>query len=693
MPSDKTLFLIMGISGGLFLFTLIGYLIMRKLLNRSDIKHIKKLKEGTKENRYTSDVIYQKIYIYLIQVPYLSRYINKIRRKIEILNLDDEYLTRRQTAKIILKASILVLILAIAIIVFTHNDPLLLSILLLFLVFLTDTIMNGQVDKLDTKLLKQQIEFFAEIRHAYHEYNMVEEAIYEVSQKDQLEVSRQGEKIYEILISDDPETELEKYYDIAPNSYLKEFAGISYLTREFGDRTDKDGASLYLKNLNNITEEMQLEILKREKLDYVFQSLSIISIVPVLAMQPLRNWAVSNFSFTGKFYNGKLGFIAQMLIIILTFICYTLTKKLKDNGSIRGAYQDPNKVWQMKAYKNPIVKKIVDQFIPKEKTREYRKDTNLLKDAASKQKLETFYINRICYAILVFFASLLLFMQVHNVAVDYIYENPTTQYDLLGGLSESQEKEAMELTKQDNYFLDKFKNKKLTIDQIKLELKYSEYYRSATDEEIDEGANRINEKLKVVNKEYLKWFEWLIASVFAFGGYMAPKWFLIFQKIMRKLEIENEVMQFQTIILMLMKIERVNVEMILEWLERYSNIFREPISKCVNNYEAGAWEALEELKSEINFEQMIQIVEGLQAAVERIPILEAFDELDNEREYYQAKRKESNERLIKRKGMIGKAIGFTPLIVLFVGYLIVPLIAIGLLSMTSSMSSMSAMAT
>ena len=45
-------------------------------------------------------------------------------------------------------------------------------------------------------LLKQQIEFFAEIRHAYHEYNMVEEAIYEVSQKDQLEVLIQKENIY-----------------------------------------------------------------------------------------------------------------------------------------------------------------------------------------------------------------------------------------------------------------------------------------------------------------------------------------------------------------------------------------------------------------------------------------------------------------------------------------------------------------
>ena len=117
---------------------------------------------------------------------------------------------------------------------------------------------------------------------------MVEEAIYQVSQDDEMSVSRQGEKIYEILISNDPETELEKYYDIAPNSFLKEFAGISYLTKEFGDRK-VNGASLYLKNVNNITQEMQLEILKRDKLNYVFQSLSVISIAPVLLLEPLKN--------------------------------------------------------------------------------------------------------------------------------------------------------------------------------------------------------------------------------------------------------------------------------------------------------------------------------------------------------------------------------------------------------------------
>ena len=251
---------------------------------------------------------------------------------------------------------------------------------------------------------------------------------------------------------------------------------------------------------------------------------------------------------------------------------------------------------------------------------------------------------------------------------------------------------AMEVTEQDNIILDQYTGKQnTTVEQIRAAVERLDYYEDAEEEELDSAAERIYEKLQVVNSEYLKWFELLLACVFAVIGYMAPIWILYFQVKMRQLEMEDEVMQYQTIIMMLMRIERVNVEIILEWLERYSNIFKPQITKCVNNYEAGAWEALEAMKEEVSYLPLIRIIESLQAAVEKIPIKDAFDELDSERDYYQEKRKESNERLIKRKGMIGKFIGFAPMVCMFVGYLIVPLVFIGLTSMGSSFESMSAM--
>ena len=690
--SNQMILYIMGGSAVTLVIIVLIYFILSKKMQGSEYRKIQKLQQGTKQKSFSTEVLFQKLYLTYIKIPFIKRYALKIRRRLEIINIDDEYNTRKGTAKILTRTLAIVVPVMILTIMISSKNFLLMFILLLFELFMIDTLIDGSVDKIDNKILKEQIDFFSEIRHAYHEYNMVEEAIYQVSQDDEKDVSRQGEKIYEILISDDPEMELEKYYDIAPNSFLKEFAGVSYLTKEFGDRK-VDGASLYLKNVNNITQEMQLEILKRDKLNYVFQSLSVIAIAPVLLLEPLKNWAISNFSFTASWYQGKAGMIVQMLILLITFVSYVLVRKLKDNGSTAIDTRTENP-WQEKLYKKKPIKKIVDLFIPKKGTKEYRKVVQLLKDAASPQKMEWLFMNRIAIAIVTFFASIIVFTQLHVVAINYIYTEPTTDYNIIGGLSEKDEKKAMEITKQDNIVLDQYRGKpKTTQEQIKTSVQKLKYYEGAESTEIDKAAERIYNKLHVINTEYVQWFELLLAFVFAVIGYMAPLWILVFQAKMRQLEMEDEVMQFQTIILMLMRIERVNVEIILEWLERYSNIFKAPITKCVNNYEAGAWEALEAMKEEVNYVPMIRIIESLQAAVEKIPITDAFDELDSERDYYQEKRKESNERLIKRKGMIGKAIGFAPMVCLFVGYLIVPLVFIGLTSMSSSFGSMTATTT
>ncbi len=514
MSKNDIVMYVMG--GTLFLLValIIAYVIINKVMNKGERKYIKQLRQGTKASSFSFEIMYQKLYMIYLKVPGIKRYLVKLRRRLEIINIQDEYQTRRQASSILTKALVVIIPLTLVIILMARTNFLILSILLIFEIFMIETIMDGMVSKVDNKLLKQQIEFFSEIRHAYHEYNMVEEAIYQVSQNDELEVSRQGERIYEILISDDPEEELEKYYDIAPNSYLKEFAGISYLTREFGDRKTESGASLYLKNLNNITEEMQIEILKRDKLDYVFQSLSVIAILPILFIETLKNWSLSNFSFTSSFYNGKLGFIVQIAIVALTFICYLLIRKVKDTTSNNNVKNTQNP-WQEKLYRIPPIKKFVNLFLPKKGTKEYKKLTDLLKDAASKDKIEWIYVTKLVLTILVFVLSIFLMYRIHLVSIDYVYTSPTADYDLIS-MSEKQEKEAMELTNQDNIFLDMFKGKTNTTKKdIELKVKYSTYYREATEEEIATAVDRIYTKLQTINSEYLQWFEVLFAMVFA----------------------------------------------------------------------------------------------------------------------------------------------------------------------------------
>lgn len=212
-----------------------------------------------------------------------------------------------------------------------------------------------------------------------------------------------------------------------------------------------------------------------------------------------------------------------------------------------------------------------------------------------------------------------------------------------------------------------------------------------TNDQLLNNAERIYNKLVVLTGEYIKWTEILFAILIAFFMYHMPIIVFKFQRKMRSMEMEDEVMQFQTLILMLMHIERVSVEYIIEWLERFAHIFKEPLSTCLNNYESGAWESLEQLKEDAPFKPFVRIVESLQSAVENVRITDAFDELETERAFFQEKRKEANERLINKKSRIGKFIGFTPMVFLFVVYLIIPLMWVSIGDMGSYFTQMSSM--
>ena len=65
----------------------------------------------------------------------------------------------------------------------------------------------------------------------------------------------------------------------------------------------------------------------------------------------------------------------------------------------------------------------------------------------------------------------------------------------------------------------------------------SPYYdENSDDDQIAGDAERILEKLKVVNSEQMQWFEILMSIGFALIAYMAPVWMMIFQKKMRQME-------------------------------------------------------------------------------------------------------------------------------------------------------------
>ena len=118
--NDTLFYIIIGIAGIGLLGILIWYFILSKSVSKADIKYAKELKKGTEKHTFSLDVIYQKLYVSYTKIPFLKRYLAKLRRKLEILNVDDEYLTRKQSASILTKTLCIIFPLTIAIIAYIN---------------------------------------------------------------------------------------------------------------------------------------------------------------------------------------------------------------------------------------------------------------------------------------------------------------------------------------------------------------------------------------------------------------------------------------------------------------------------------------------------------------------------------------------------------------------------------------------
>ena len=630
------------------------------------------------------DRIYQTAYLALVKIPIIKHYTKKTRLKLEMVNDYTEYEIRKKTGSIML-GSLLFIFTALFVFFNVVSDLYMAAIVAMMVFVINDVMINSRVNKVADKILRQLPEVFTEIRHSFHEHGMIEEAFNDaIEELEDKEIMPQIRKIRDAILSDNPEVQLEKYYDTAPNKFLKLFAGVSYLTMELGDR-EVNGVSVYLKNLNNILNDVYLEILKKDKINYMFRSLTGIAIAPIFFIEIVEGWAIANFPALINFYSSSFGFVVQAILMISIFLAYFLLKVIKEDANEIKFDRIVSQKWQDKAYKFSLVKFLVNGFMPREHTKKYQKLSDRIKSTNSFLTMPWFYINKFMYAVVTFIAMFILLINIHLIDLDSIYNDISQEFIGLGTLSDEDQKAAELMNLKDKEIVDKLKNEQnVTKEDVKAELQ-KQQGSGVKDTDVD----RVFEKIEGVKNNFLKFWEVIIALLVAWIAYFIPNITLFIKNKIRALEKEDEVMQFQSIILMLMYIERIDVQTILEWLERYSYAYKEPIATALNNYEAGALEALEDLKDTVPQKDFKRIVEALISAVERIPIKDAFDELETERSFQYERRKDTNERIIQKKTSLGKTIGFAPLIILVAGYFVGPLLLVSIMQLMTYFETMS----
>jgi hypothetical protein len=615
-----------------------------------------------KVNKRVKSNFFIKSYHFFSKFKLLKRYLLKIRGRIEMLDLSDNWTINKKTMQFIY-VSLGLSIVLFGVVLLMQQRLYYTIIGLLTIYIIHNQIIKLLVEKLDDKLLYQFERFLGDIRHHYHEHGMIDEAIYDSIEESDYEVSHHAEKIYEVLTSEDAEEKQAEYNDLVPNKYFKTFLALCYTVLKFGDKII-DGKSMFLTNLNYLKQEINLETLRRRKLNYLFKSLAVIAILPIFFLSAIENWAKGNLPELRVYYEGAYGFVVQIVLFIIVILSFELINKMQSNQEV----QVTNYSFQEIVFKNKRLYKTLHGITLNHFSKAMKYE-DMLKITGTKMTVEGFYMKRLIYASIGFLLSVIVFINVqHIVKYNILYSSQPllVQEEVI-----NQEVET-DIVAFDRAYILKYYRKGLSYADMEQVLMMDN--KVVHKRMIPSMAIRILDKLERYENQYFKWWQLIICICIGGIFYYIPYWMLLFRRSVMYMNMEDEVMQFHTIILMLMNIERISVEDLLQWIGVFAFIFKESIQKCLNNYENGDMRSLEQLKTDEPFMPFVRIVENLQAATDKISISEAFDELKIERGYYQEKRKQDHEMIVSKKGTWGKIIAFIPLTGTLILYLITPFI-------------------
>lgn len=614
-------------------------------------------------------------YAFFIRIAPLRYYVLKVRSRLSLLNMYAEFELRRKTMLLVYS---LLFSFGLGITVLTWMNPNLLFFLTLLITaaVMQGLFLDGYVNRIERKLLEQMLEFFAAVRHSYHRHGMINDAIDETAEGLGEEIASHAYRINEALTAPKQEEALEQYYETAPNRFLKAFAGISSLVLEYGDKNANQG-SIYLKAIASLTQEIHLDLIRRNKLDYLLKGLHIIALSPLFFTRPIELWARKNFPLMDHFYLSKAGIVIKMMIFLVILISYILLQKLKNEEETlyrAAGYKIP---WEARFYKVYWIRVIAQWFVPPHSSLPYYRLTQLFKDNNLKIKVEWFQLRRVGLFLISFLFTVVLCITLHMMSQSRILGEPPESTLFFGSLSRQEEERAQKIIVMEKLAVKELNNSSNTGYEAVLrstEASLHAHGESLSHEDLAMMANRILDKLERYNHEYLKWWEVALALAAGCVAYEVPLWLLWFQRRMRLADMRHEIYQFMTMIGIFKELERISVEEILEWLYVYAVIFKFPIEKCLLNYSQGAEFALKEMRAEVPMEEFRRLVDKLLLAAEKITIAKAFDDLEYEMSFQFERRRLDYEKSLDTRAGLGRLIGFTPMYSLVFAYLVIPLI-------------------
>lgn len=663
----NTLIATFGLANLIIIGALVVMLFVLLLLVLKSKKNIDKgadLRKGVKANGTNYAKWLYRVYK---NTPVLQRYFEKVFSRVTLYYPADIYSVNKKVTNILFTGTLA----GIGGIVFTLliSGGSIYFICAGFLVTLVmvNAVTDRTLNKLEFTVMRQLADATSKLRHYYQETGIVETALSLSLDELPYEISLHIKTIYDIIINPNLKYEVDKYVSVAPNKYLVTLLSICATVKDMGDKKLADGTSVFINDLNYLKDEINQEIITTRKNENAYRGLTVTALAPVLAIKPIESWAKTNMEEIATYYNGIYGIASMMTIFAVSFIIYKIIITYRDkdrttekNDSITSRIID----------RFPFVDSILTKIIQKSYGKYLRIDKNL-QSMGNYTGPRVYLMNRFILGIGTFLMVTIILLS-SDITQKISYISDFTDAFAESVVPSDEYRELMREAAKD--YTNTYKSAGNNIpDEDTLTTEIMQGTSVSNEIMANEVAKYVLNRINNYHNTYFRFWYLLIAIALGIiASYMQDAMLKVKASVIESRR-EEEVIQFQNLMLILMHMDGITVVEILEWMERFSFCFKEDIAECRVNLSQGERLALTTMKNQATYEPFSDFIDNL-ISIDRVGVAEAFDEIQTDREYYKEKRQVDADERIKKNSAKAKLLSFLPLACTIGLYLIGPLI-------------------
>lgn len=347
------------------------------------------------------------VYRFLQDNVFTKEYVHRIKFRMSVMYPNSRKRIDKETKDIILRRCILSII--IVAIQLAFDVSLYWVILTVFAVIIVNGVAEASTNaRLRLKMLKQFEGFINEIIFRYRYSGILEESLSDAIMEADYEIGLHGNFIYELITKEDYEDTLEFYKAVCPNNYFLLFYSICYLAKRNGDKLI-NGKSLFVNNLNCLLSDINFEINRQERINYLFSGLFMVTIMPLFAMKPIELWSSANIPELKDYFISVEGMMITVLLALFSMMVLALINRMKYPPEVRTG---KNRL-AVKAASFKTIRNIQERRINRNYSR-YSAAGSRLRQVCSPYNIREFEILKVIYG---FAGAIVVFVLMKSIGI------------------------------------------------------------------------------------------------------------------------------------------------------------------------------------------------------------------------------------------------------------------------------------